>query len=257
MRHGSYVHNDSKDYILFSPDHVMFDDIEAFVKDKIDEHNRLVVVLQGLMDRSPVFHPHPKYSLWKHDDFEAAFELIYDDSRALVSGSAPDFEAFRKKLNASLCDGCVTVGQDDVWERGEAVKECNRRDGDWRDKSHYRPKRYRPYGNPGPGMIATVVKCAKRTRKCTYEWGRERQTYVPFENRGRIPCSITVDPSELINIDAYRPGMFKQFFADPRTRANYLQWAPLLLTAEEYHAGNKSGKPVKRGSNQGDEDVIR
>ena len=40
-------------------------------------------------------------------------------------------------------------------------------------------------------------------------------------------------------MDAYKPGDYLQFFNDPRTRAKYLKWAPLLLEAEEYHAGNR------------------
>lgn len=55
----------------------------------------------------------------------------------------------------------------------------------------------------------------------------------------RIACSITVPTSKLLNVSAYKPGDFKQFFNDPRTRAEYLQWAPMLLTAEEYCAGNR------------------
>ena len=38
---------------------------------------------------------------------------------------------------------------------------------------------------------------------------------------------------------AYTPGDYRQFFADPRTRAEYLKWAPLLLEAEEWWAGNR------------------
>ncbi len=245
MAHGWGISKRSDRYIRFSPDHVMYDDIEAFVKSKVDEHNRLVVVLQGLMDRSPVFHPHPRYSLWKEEDFLSAFELIYDDSRTFTSGSAPDFEAFRAELNASLREGCVTVGQEVAWEIHEAVKECNRLDNDWRARpSGYRPKRLRPHGDPGPGRIATVVRYSKKSQKCTYKWQRDRRTYVPFKD-GPVPCSIVVDQSELLNVSAYQPGSFKQFFADPRTRADYLKWAPLLLAAEEYHAGNKTGKPER------------
>jgi len=46
-------------------------------------------------------------------------------------------------------------------------------------------------------------------------------------------------------VSAYKPGDFRTFFADPRTRAEYLRWAPLLLEAEEYHAGNREIAPVK------------
>ena len=40
--------------------------------------------------------------------------------------------------------------------------------------------------------------------------------------------------SELLNVDAYQVGDFKQFFDDPRTREDYFHWAFLLLTAEDY-----------------------
>jgi hypothetical protein len=38
-------------------------------------------------------------------------------------------------------------------------------------------------------------------------------------------------------VSAYKPGDFRQFFEDPRTRQEYLKWAPLMLTAEDYYAG--------------------
>ncbi len=234
----------SSDFQLFSPDNVMYDDIEAFLKKKIDEHNRLVVVLQGLMDRSPVFHPHPKFSLWKQEDFSSAFELVYDDSRALSSGDRPDFEAFRAELNASLAEGCSTIGQDEVWQIREAVKECNRMDSDWRTKRDARrPEKFRPYGDPGPGLIAIVQKCT-RTKKCNYTWRRERRTYSRWE-KSAIECNLVVEGKDLFNINAYVPGSYKRFFDDPRTRADYLKWAPVMLAAEEWHAGNKAGKARK------------
>lgn len=54
-----------------------------------------------------------------------------------------------------------------------------------------------------------------------------------------IPTQFTCTDKYLFNVDAYTPGDFRQFFEDPRTRAQYLKWAPYLLAAEEYHAGNR------------------
>ncbi len=48
-----------------------------------------------------------------------------------------------------------------------------------------------------------------------------------------------IEKTFLFNVDAYTPGDYKQFFEDPRTRAEYLKWAPFLLTAEDYHAGKR------------------
>jgi hypothetical protein len=165
------------------------------------------------------------------DGFEAGIRLIYDDSRAMTSGDAPDFEAYRARLNSELETGSITVGQEDFWERREADKENARQRADYRNKypSHY--VHYKPSGDPGPGGLAIVDRYSKKG--CTYRWNRWSE-----RAQGITASSVTVPPSALLNVSAYEPGDFRQFYADPRTRADYVQWAPLLLAAEEYWAGN-------------------
>jgi len=235
---------DSRDYKPFTQDNVYYDDILKHIRDEMAQHNRLVLVLQGLLDRSPVLHPHPPWSLWDARGFEAALELVYDDSRALTPGEKPDFEAYRQRCNKSLRDGCVTVGQEVAWGIREAKKECDRLDRDWRtNRSDYRPQRFRPHGDPGPGVLARVYKWQPKARTCTYAWNRERQDRSR-RDEGGIRCTLMCSADAVLNVDAYKPGDFKMFFNDPRTRAEYLKWAPLLLEAEEYHAGNREVKPI-------------
>lgn len=235
-RYGSGF-RESERYVVHTKESVHYDDITAHIAEEMARHNRLVLMLQGLLDRSPVMHPHPPWLLWTREGFAAALELVYDDARALVAGARPDFEAYRTKLNASLKTGSVTVGQDDAWALAEGAKETERRQRSGR--GDYYPERCRPYGNPGPGVIARVARCGSRSKACTYEWSRERLTYDRWRrNRAPIPTSFTTPAANVLNINAYKPGDFKIFFNDPRTRAEYLKWAPLLLAAEEYHAGN-------------------
>lgn len=234
-----HIFRDSQYYEPFSPESVYHDDILKELQDKMNRHNRLVLVLQGLLDRSPVLHPHPPWSLWNAASFKAALELVYDDSRALTPGDAPDFEAYRARLNESLRTGSVTIGQDDAWARAEARKENKRLDEDHRTRrSDFRHKHYRPYGNPGPGVLARVHLHQPKAGKVTYAWNRERQTRGD-DGPSEVRCTFTCDVRKVLNVDAYKPGDFKIFFSDPRTRADYLKWAPLLLEAEEYHAGNR------------------
>jgi hypothetical protein len=228
-------------YVPFNKGDVHYDDIAKMIADEIKQHNRIALILQGLLDRSPVLHPHPPWQIWTNDGFEAALELVYDESRTLPAGPKPDFEAYRQRCNASLRVGSVTVGQEDAWEIHEAEKECRRRDNDWRDRGSYRPERWTPMGNPGPGRVARVTKYGKRARRCSYAWERERQT--ERWKGDTIRTTFTTEAANLLNIDAYRPGDFHQFFDDPRTRAEYLEWAPLLLTAEDYHAGKIAKLP--------------
>ena len=196
-------------------------------------------MLQGLLDRSPVLHPHPPWQLWTPEGFGSALELVYDASRALVAGEAPDFEAYRTRLNASLVAGSITVGQDPLWLAIERQKEYDRH-AHQRGSGQYYLTHWHPDGNPGPGTLAQVAHHARRTSQCTFAWLRERQT----EPRGEpIRTTFTCPDDQLLNVSAYTPGDFRIFFDDPRTREEYLQWAPLLLEAEEYHAGNREIEP--------------
>lgn len=238
-----HVSHDAQDYVPFNPDTTEYDAGVEMMEAEAKRHNRMVIVLQGLLDRSPVFHPHPPWSLWSRDGFQAALELVYDSSRALAPSVKPDFEAYRARLNASLAKGSVTVGQEDSWELREGAKESARYDRAG-VRSDYRPTRSRPYGDPGPGVLARVAR-RKKSGECVYEWQRKRQTYSRWDE-GPVAESISVRPSKLLNADAYRPGDYRQFYDDPRTREEYLKWAPLLLVAEDYHAGKRKVGPEEK-----------
>ena len=234
--------NDVKDYKQFNPSDVYYDDMNDQLEEMIKQYNRLAFILQGLFDRSEVFHPHPPVQLWTPEGMDAALKMVRDDDHALHAGEKPDIEAYLAENRKHLEDGCHTIGQELFWAEKEAVKENRRTANSWREERTYHDT-YHPYGNPGPGYIAKVVKMTKRSHKCTYEWDRQRQTsgWVGSEWKrygDPIPCKIQVPPERLFVVEAYTPGDYKKFFADPRTRCEYLEWAPLLLAAEEWHAGN-------------------
>lgn len=231
---------ETKRYIPFNKSSVYFDDIEQTILDRVKYYNRIALIVQGLFDRSPILHPHSPVKIWTPEGFEAAVELIYDGSDLLHYGEAPDFEVYRNSCNIQLGRDSVTVGQDYFWARREGEKESSRMDRSWRTgNSSYRPKTFRPYGNPGPGYLAKVSEWNQKAKKATYRWDRKRQISTWDSQRGElIPTTIAVPVTSLFNVSAYIPGDYRRFFVDPRTRAQYLKWAPILLAAEEYHAGN-------------------
>lgn len=218
----------------FDSSSVYFDEASAALTKEIKAYNRVALIIQGLFDRSMVLHPHPKAKTWTADGFDAAVKLVYDGTGVLHYGEAPDFEAYRAKCNATLGPGSMTVGQVDAWELREGRRESARLDRDWRNRSEYRPERFRPYGNPGPAYVARVERWSKR-QGATFTWQRKRLSNDGYQDK-HVGDTITVPASALFNVDAYRLGDFRQFFADPRTRARYLTWAPMLMAAEEYHA---------------------
>ncbi len=239
-RFDQWEHRRHDEYEPFDSSSVHYDDCVKKFSDRIQHWNRIALIIQGLFDRSEVLHPHPPVRSWTPEGFEAAIELVYDGSHTLYVGEPPDFEAYRQRCNESLGPGSVTVGQDDVWARAEARRENARRDGDWRNKSTHREKTFRPYGNDGPGYLARVASWQPKARKAVFEWKRQRMGRGSwrYSDDDRIAVSITVQADALFNVSAYKPGDYLQFFQDPRTRAQYMKWAPALLAAEEFHAGN-------------------
>jgi hypothetical protein len=223
----------SERYRPFDQTNVYYDDISKYIAAEMTKHNRLVLVLQGILDRSEALHPHPPWSLWRQDSFSTALELIYDDDRVLVGGDKPDFEAYWRGINTSIKVGSIVIGQQKLWAAEEAKKENHKH----RFNDHYRDRTYYyPRNNPGPGEFAHVV--AIRGGKCYFQWNRSRRAAYGKDN-GDVGVKFSVKTEKLFHIEGYKPGDFKKFFADPRTRAEYLKWAPLLLEAEEFHAGNR------------------
>lgn len=229
-----FGHFSPRDWEPFDRSNVHFDEVMAKIEEKVKEYNRVAVIIQGLFDRSDILHPHPVVQTWRPDSFARSVKLVYDASLALHAGEKPDFEAYRDRLNALLGPGSVVVGQERYWMAREAEKENARRDRDYRTGAPtYRYSFYKPYGNSGPGHVATIAEWKPRARTAVFSWEREARKW-----RGdAVRCTVSVPASAMLNISAYQPGDFRQFFADPRTRAEYLQWAPLLLTAEDWHAG--------------------
>ena len=210
---------------------------EAKRSDEVKKYNRMSLIIQGLYDRSPVFHPHPPVQLWDIRSFNQNIELIYDADYVLNSADFPDFKAYWDECNESIGVGSIVIGQQRVWEGKEADKENARRDRSWRGGDYHKHyTRYKPEGNPGPGFIARVDKCT-RTGKCTFTWVRKCVNWRSYKHGEAMSCKFTVHKDDLFNVSAYALGDFRQFFNDYRWRMRYLEWGPFLLGAEDYHAG--------------------
>lgn len=232
---SAWIDDPRRDWHPVDHSSVYFDEAEAEISAQIQKFNRVAVIIQGIFDRSQILQPHPPVQSWTQDGFDRAIKLVYDGAETLYNGEAPDFDAYRERCNASLKAGSLTIGQEDFWLLAEGTKESKRLDADHRVTYNSRPKRYKPFDNPGPGYIAPIQQWSK-SNGATYRWERMRRVNNPYEDQSEtVPCRLTVPSDKLFNVDAYQLGDYLQFFADRRTRAQYLQWAPMLLAAEEHH----------------------
>lgn len=229
---------ENSEWYPFDSSSVFFDDACAKIEDQVSYYNRIALIVQGLYDRSMALHPHAPVRTWDAAGFDEAIELVYDQSYSLTYGEPPSFEEYRARCNASVSADSYFVGQELAWMTREAERENARLDRNWNARGDYRHKLFQPFGDPGPGCVSKAASIQPRARKVTFRWSRERRTYDRWGINGDpVESSITVALDDLLNVSAYRPGDFKQFFHDPRTRQKYLAWAPLLMAAEDWHAG--------------------
>lgn len=207
----------------FTPESVWYDDAMKKLRDQIEHYNRVAMILQGLFDRSACLHPHPPAKLWTPDGFDRAVSLVFDNDHALAPPDRPDFAAYWAECNKTLAAGSVTIGQQKVWE-AQARKKYGY-DGV-------------PYYLRGPGKIARVHKLHPRTGHVSYRWSHESNVWDRRTGGWtQVGHTTKVEIDKVFNLDGYKPGDFQRFYDDPRTRAEYMQWAKYLLTAEDYHAG--------------------
>lgn len=236
---GAFSSFNPKDWSPADSSNVYFDDAMVQIGAEIKRYNRIATIIQGLFDRSEVLLPHVPVQSWTPQGFDQAIKLVYDATQVLHDGEPPDFEAYRKECNSTLGAGSVVTGQDVYWMEQEAARETARRQRDWRlsDGERRRQlKRYTPYGNPGPSVVGALDEWKPRQRAAVFRWSRERRE-PPFD---AIACSISVPEHALLNVSAYKPGDYKRFYLDCRTRSQYVRWAPLLLAAEDWWAKNRN-----------------
>lgn len=247
--------NDRGHWVPFDNTSVYYDEVKKSVEDDMKYYNRVVLILQGLFDRSPVFAPHFPAKLWTQEGFNRVVELIYDRDRALYAGEKPDFEAFRAQCNKMIKPGSVVIGMEDAWRKAEKKKE-DEAGGPKYDRYGSKISRYSYYSDPGPGFLAVVSSIKGRKVTCEYTRHRERaeksgsryyrETIKGKDQGDPMQEFFTADISVLFNASAYTPGDYKMFLADPRTRAEYIKWAPFLLGSEDFAAGKRKAEKDRR-----------
>ncbi len=223
-------------YTPFDKTNVYYDDMIKKMHDDIDKYNRVALIVQGLIDRSEIFHPHPPINLKEENSFQVMVKLIYDGTRGLYGEiTPPDFEEYKAECNSKATKNSVWVGQYDLWLKRESKRKQDQLDNDWRRSDETVSEFYHPdtEGDPGPDKVSKADVFGK---KVTFKWLRAKRRREWDDIARTVPDLITIPRNELFNVSAYKKGDYKMFFQDPRTRQKYLKWAPILLACEDFMA---------------------
>lgn len=234
---------------VITPDNVEYDDRIKMVDDLLRKYNRMVILIQGLLDRSAVFHPHPPINLAKAGTIDEWVQLIRDEEDGLPC-NVIDWKQYRAQLNSTLEKGkWIRVQFPEVDKYGNYYDE---------ETKERRKRPHRGYmANEMPRICKVdAIKRDRSAVKVSWSWGSrakpkqgkwiESKTkpgwghYETIWETDRM-CHEWVPMSCVINISDYTPGDYKMFLCDRTLQGKYLVWAPFLLTAEDWHRRRKAG----------------
>lgn len=250
-RYNWDTHERVRTETLITPESVEYDSHMKHMENLIKQYNRIVIVIQGLLDRSTVFHPHPVINLSRMDDMLKWIELVRDEENVLTSNRLT-WEEYRDQLNKTLKPGKWVKIDHDYNEKYE--DGCTPSYGDdWR----YKMKRGFAVNQMPKIIKVTSVKRDKTAVKVSWPWGQLQNPikiwqpdpdkpgwgHYDYDYSTNRMCHEWIPVEKVLNISDYTPGDYKLFLCDRSLQGEYLKWAPYLLDAEKW---NNERKSVKR-----------
>lgn len=226
--HRHYDFKKHKDNIKeekIGPDHLDYDKHVEDLDNAIKHYNRIIILLQGMFDRTAMFMPHVGVKLTEDGHMDKWVRCVRDEEDGLPNNKVT-WEGYRDQMNSSI-------------KRGKRV---------W---SKWYPDTYghRNWGCESTSYTTPEEEVMRRPRVCEVTairrdrsevrvsfdvtrtiWGRGYydRTYDKEMTRG-----VWVPMEEVFNITDYNLGDYKMFLCDRALQGDYLKWAEQLLTAED------------------------
>lgn len=239
--------HDEKDKRI-TPQDFAYDEFAEELFKNLRGYNRIVVLIQGLLDRSECFHPHAPINLASEASMHEWLRFIRDEEDCIDDG-AETWAEYRERVNRMIVKGTVicTGNFRDLKKRPydcaplpKFIAVAKVRKGTKRDAipEKLEPRTYRVI-NPGRdesecvGVPGVEVEWPQGTRS-GYEhgdWGRYGTWPVDTMLRAWIPLS------QCVNYDAYKAGDYRAFAQSTTQKRSYLEWAPTLFRCEDRALG--------------------
>jgi len=209
--------------VLIDPNNINYDEHVSDLDQSIKHYNRMIILLQGLLDRSNVFSPHPGIKLTDAVQLERWVNLIRDEED-VIACEPIDYKEWKAENNKGTKRGHWIYSTIDDPKAGQ--------DG-------------RGYSvNTRPRVIqVTAVKRDKSAVKVSWPWGtrwgyEHVDKYSTWGKWGEWPvdrmCHQWIPAGEYLNLNHYNLGDYKPFLCDRTMMGKYLSWAPMLLNAEDW-----------------------
>lgn len=185
---------------------------------------RILLILQGLFDRTKVFHPFEgdKVNLLDRKEYNDIFEFIRDDEMLLSDGKIR-FWDWLKKINDEITIGNRIMGVFSAYGNG-----FSDRDG--------RQERLTPKNTRLPDDLALHTIERRENDRFIFLFERDdtiynRRTYEEYKPRVRASCWIAKHDRFILNFDAAAVEDMKFYLTSRLDRNDYVTLIPLLEKA--------------------------
>ena len=236
-----------------TPDSTEYDDHVKKLEGMLKQYNRIVILIQGLLDRSMVFHPHPPIKLMVPGILDEWVRLIRDEERGLPNNTVT-FEEYQKQLNSTLRKGkwvYIDSKYNERYKNGETP---------YRDShSHYREPTRRGWSVNSMPDICRVdsMKRDGSAVQVSWPWGqlsKGKEIWVENPNKpgwGHTKheyetdrmCHEWIPVKRVLNVSDYNLGDYKMFLCDRALKGAYLKWSQYILIAEDWARNRAKGVP--------------
>lgn len=216
-----------KRYEEITPDHMDYDEFLLEEIKKIQQYNRIMLIIQGLIDRSSVFDPMPRINIMNLKEATQWINIIRDEET--LPAPKLDWEEYRNQLNKSIRKGKMVYASYDKFryigwsDKKKCVFSAH---GFYRVRSIKRDRSEIEVTEPEAYSMNSYESDGWNT------YGR----YRGGEPSGRTAhCWIPM--KNIFNVSDYTVGDYKMFLCNRAAQGKYLEWASWLLKAEDFALG--------------------
>jgi hypothetical protein len=230
---------------FITPNDIEYDQHVEKLDHLIQHYNRIVILIQGLLDRSNVFSPHPVINLRKPESMETWLRLVRDEERALPP-TALDWKTYQKQLNSTLKAGkWIYINRE--YEKN-VYHERFDRDGSRRKQwwANRIPKTCKiDRIKKDRTMVYVSWPMGKTRGRYVYSYATDHREWVDETDRMMhdwIPVEY------VLNLSDYTLGDYKLFLSHYEVKKDYGSWARYILNAEDWARQRAKGIPPEDDS---------
>ena len=227
FRERQHNWNTGKDeYVQLKPGSADFMKAEKAAESHKRHYMRAALILQGLIDRTPVFQPLAwKINVSDQVSYDEALQVILD-ADLMLSDGRERFADWFKRINSELAIGMRVVGSFNSWEHGLRQHEHEKHYG---GNERITPRRA---GYPDSDQLYTLEE--KREGGFAFFFARSGERWVGYEAASyqkRAVCVVYSGDRFILNFDAATVEEMEFYLHSRLDRVDYTYLFPTLKLA--------------------------